>query len=649
MLAATQTFEYEGMTYTVNSDGTCTLTKGLDISEVFIPVYAWNEMFHSYTVTAIGPSAFKGCTELSKVIFGNYDAEDAGHFICTIENQVKTIEYYAFYGCKSLTQIEWPSHLKTIEHHAFENSGLENVYIPSSVTTIGSGAFYTANALKSLDLTDCIDNCDINLAPFKINNNTHIELRYPTYGKLYNQIKNNLIYYFPYVHRYSTDTVEYHPNVTFYRAGEIVTPPVLTTSMDDYYIQSQDANTIKFHNLFANQIYKFWLDFNGKADFMVELCTSTIDVKFNIISQCANECTIKATNASAYYQDYYISNTFWTINNDTKSYDGDILTFHRTSSSNTLKYNLTDGRTTQTETYNYTFPTLTISNESATATSLSSARLSCDANLSDGTVMEIEWRRVDAPDVVESNVAECPVVNQKMLGELRGLKDDVYYKFRPRYKLEGNTSYTYGQWKGFYTGDAGVYFAPEVNTLAPVCNSEGAVTLTGYAVAGTDNITSRGFEYRITSSTPSRADNWTSIQANGTYMTVTLSDLPKGATFLCCAFAQVADGTRYYGDEQTFTTPGASEITEIASEQQKLSVRLYENPVTTQPSVKISSSKEGAEALCSIYSINGALMHQQTVIADGNYSTLDVNLKPGMYILNVIADGERENLRMIVR
>ena len=87
-------------------------------------------------VKTIGEWAFINCSGLTSL---------------TVGNSVTSIGNYAFDGCSGLTSLAIPSSVTSIGDGAFYNcSGLTSLAIPSSVTSIGEQAFSSCNALESI-------------------------------------------------------------------------------------------------------------------------------------------------------------------------------------------------------------------------------------------------------------------------------------------------------------------------------------------------------------------------------------------------------------------------------------------------------------------------------------------------------------------
>ena len=120
------TVTYNGTTYTVTAIGNSAFRSSSNLTGVTIP----------NTVTSIGDYAFDGCSSLPSV---------------TIPNGVETIGANAFDGCIGLTSITIPNTVMTIGGNAFRYcSGLAVVTIGESVTSIGAEAFQDCTGLTTV-------------------------------------------------------------------------------------------------------------------------------------------------------------------------------------------------------------------------------------------------------------------------------------------------------------------------------------------------------------------------------------------------------------------------------------------------------------------------------------------------------------------
>ena len=136
--------EYPRFVYfNLNTDGTATVTY-LDTEynsysgDVAIPKYL-EISGQRYTVTSIGKSAFRECTELTSV---------------TIPNSVTSIGEYAFFVCPDLTSVTMPNSVTSIGNYAFSQCGLNSISIPGSVKTIGKEAFAYCENLASVSFAE---------------------------------------------------------------------------------------------------------------------------------------------------------------------------------------------------------------------------------------------------------------------------------------------------------------------------------------------------------------------------------------------------------------------------------------------------------------------------------------------------------------
>lgn len=139
-------------------------------------VYGYNESFNGvldieeniningkvYQVSAIGNSAFEGCSSITNVVLpehitsiGDYVFSDCPNLTeATISTGVK-LAPHTFQKCSSLTTVSLPSDLKEIPDFAFGDcKALASIDIPKSVVRIGNGAFLNCVSLESIDIPD---------------------------------------------------------------------------------------------------------------------------------------------------------------------------------------------------------------------------------------------------------------------------------------------------------------------------------------------------------------------------------------------------------------------------------------------------------------------------------------------------------------
>lgn len=130
-------------------------------------------------VTAIPGYCFDGCSSLESVTIpeGVMTIGDGAFYACSINAltlpesletigsyafcnncvlksvnipaKVKTIESDAFYNC-GLTELVIPEEVQTIDNYAFCNNPLKKLTLPSTITSIGSGAFLNNYSLQSI-------------------------------------------------------------------------------------------------------------------------------------------------------------------------------------------------------------------------------------------------------------------------------------------------------------------------------------------------------------------------------------------------------------------------------------------------------------------------------------------------------------------
>lgn len=131
-------FTVDGITYTVNEDGSTCYVSGCSISvtEAVIPETVTDESGKSYSVTSIGNDAFHYNRSLTSI---------------KISDSVTSIGDGAFKDCYNLSSIELSNSLVSIGTSAFGHCNqLSSIEIPNSVTSIGVAAFSDCYSLSSI-------------------------------------------------------------------------------------------------------------------------------------------------------------------------------------------------------------------------------------------------------------------------------------------------------------------------------------------------------------------------------------------------------------------------------------------------------------------------------------------------------------------
>lgn len=134
-------------------------------NHAFYGVSGLDKLVFSSKVETIGTRAFEDCSA-SEIDFaeglkmiGDYGFLNSGVTICRLPSTLTYIGSSAFFGCQSLHEIELPARLEEIGSGAFGScDSLEYVSIPDELAILGEGMFAGASSLKSLTIGKGITN-----------------------------------------------------------------------------------------------------------------------------------------------------------------------------------------------------------------------------------------------------------------------------------------------------------------------------------------------------------------------------------------------------------------------------------------------------------------------------------------------------------
>ena len=541
------------------------------------------------SVTSIGTYAFQGCTALKTLNYNAISCEDFSNSsypffnlnISTINigSGVHNIPAYFAYGLSAVNNITIPSSVTSIGNSAFQNcSGLTKVTIGNSVSSMGSKAFVGCSSITNLiwNAKNCSD-----YGSMPTSNITQV-----TIGSSVQVLPDN----FASNSRITSVTIPNSVQTIGYNAfsgctglASVTFPNSVTYIGGNAFSNCTNLNTISLPNsVFSIDQYAF----SGCTKLAKVYCRAimppVIDTYYNNMFDA-----VTYQNAILYVPDltygYYIQTNPWNLFHEIKtaSYSDGGTAFNSTiyptsvrvedASQTANGYFMFNGQRYNTRLlvtglepdhiYSATYikggvetpfkfytSSLMMVPEGATMLTETTALLKAETNMADEeTICGFDWRRYEGPDDYLGTRVYCPVYDGQMAGTLKNLTRDTFYKFRPFYK-SSNGSVHYGDWVTFYTADAGVEFDPVVYTYNYPAVTQTEATLQGVALRGSDVITQQGFEYRkATSSTR------TKVTATGERMSKTVSGLQPGTKYKFRAFV-TAGGKTTYGDEMDFTT-----------------------------------------------------------------------------------------------
>ena len=714
-------------------------------------VEAVDKTLSTYTIKEgtkwIGTSAFDYCTALTSIVIPNtvISIGYGAFFGCsslisiTLPNTISSIAAQTFYNCSSLPSIQIPSSITSIGSEAFLGcSNLTSIAIPEGVTRLETNLFYKCRKLSSVSLPESLisigeqvfEYCDslksirIPIAVKKIEEYAfdceNLSSVYISSLDAWCDIE--------FENKYSNPLYTAH---NLYIGNEKISDLVIPNgvkAIKDYAFIGGTFNSVTIPNSVTN-IGKKAFDYSNIGYILMESNTpptlSSSSFKKNQLIYVPLGGALDVYRQSSEWINYDVRlfdlakvfdgprPTSFTLtfkatigNKDVSSkisscgieegeeFNGNVIEFiglePESQYNDVPLYIRTIGNDYDTIHYSFSTTALELTTKPSKAVSATTAILLAETNMSDAEVScGFEYKRNDAPADMAGTKVFCPVANGQMAGRLKNLKDDVYYKYRAFYQSAAGNMY-YGDWQYIFTGDVAVEFDPILYTYGATVVKENEATISGYALAGSEDFTEQGFEYwaetRANGGTnaprrmPAALNEHFFVQASGISLRVTLNNLDAGTVYKYRVYGKVGD-QYYYGSEQTFTTQGTytpptytitfanwDGATLQSSQVEEGTLPIYtgatpERPEDEQyiytfngwsPAVVAATAdatyKATFSSVVNVYTISVSAVNGQ-VIGGGEYqygATIDLTAIPDEgYVFDQWSDGVKDNPRTI--
>ena len=523
------------------------------------------------SVKSIGESAFDDCSGLTSV---------------TIPNSVTFIGKGAYYNCSGLTSITIPNSVKSIGAYAFGScSGLTSITIPNSVTSIGGSAFSGCSGLSSVTIPNSVTSIGSNafdgcsgLSFVTIPNSVTSIGEYAFQGTAwYNNQPDGLVYAGKVAYKYkgkmpANTSISIQEGTlgiadgAFYGCSALtsITIPNSVTSISyEAFEGCSGLTSITIPNSVTSIEERAFYSCSGLTSITIPNGVTSIGSAAFCNCSCLTSITIpnSVTSIGSYAFDgcsgltkvvskiknpFIIPYVFWF-----GIYSNAELVVPAGTKS---LYEAMEGWNKFSKITEH-LPTL--ETQPAQPTSTTKARLIALANEEDDDQhFGFEWLRNDAPANMPANKVSAPLYDGRIIGSLGGLNPDIYYKYRPFYRSDAGEM-VYGEWIPFLTGDANVFFEPEVHTKEAIVTNDGAL-LSAVFVEGTEDFQEKGFEYWPRNSNArgvslTRGNSIGSIIVSGNNTSVTIEGLKAGTEYGYRSYVKTASGTTY-GEEKSFKT-----------------------------------------------------------------------------------------------
>jgi hypothetical protein len=500
-------------------------------------------------VTSIGGDAFDSCRSLSAITL---NCPNVGSWFANLKSlkevkfaeTVTSIADKAFSGCTGLTSVTIPNSTTVIGESAFSGcSNLNAVSIGNSVTSIGKNAFYGCSNTQ-----------------FYVERGTDGLLSVWNYGKdPYEPGTSQLLL------RPSLSEISKTQTTVSFRIDNVY--PELEYECDnysealgenEYIIKGLRPDCVQLVNLSVKSV-------NNTYNSTFNVKTAPISPSLTCEVLTASSMTVKVgyVEGDAKVVAYKLELNGNEIPSDVGKFCGlDPDSYYHFVFSVIVEYG-------EGEQYGY-YATqylrtdkLRFATQQPKVIADGDVVIAAESNLDDEeTNVGFEWRRVDWTDDFASNTGNAYLFGGRMEGNIRNLNTDKLWKYRPYYESNAGNRH-YGEWVGIDPTNTS-YFEPTVYTYPTSSVSENTAEVKGYAMRGSENVTSQGFMYWKAFNQPSSEmrgnhasaipSNAMVVEANGNMMVASLGNLESDTQYFYVAFVKTSSNETFYGEEQTFKT-----------------------------------------------------------------------------------------------
>ena len=255
-----------------------------------------------------------------------------------------------------------------------------------------------------------------------------------------------------------------------------------------------------------------------------------------------------------------------------------------------------------------TSPATSISNRSATMNGI----IECD-NYSSAE-FGFQWKQMEGwnsdPAFTKGVKNEDGSISVALVNGM--LEPNTDYQYRAAVRYKGQIYYA-NNWETFRTESEYVYYPANVFTIFRTDRENNCLILCGYYIAGSETVTSQGYEYWSNQSS-ARSYGLTSTPANNIVTITTdesmqysldMATLANG-NYSVRAFVVTSSGIKTYGETLTFGVQNGIDAIENV-EEERVSVSASGTTLTVHNATSLT---------CAIYSINGACITRRKLMSD---------------------------------